>query len=119
MEKKLQGFRFSLDKRSGAIVADEDETDWEPGFHPGNLRQSILVENRNNEDRYSMKSAMMASASKLSLVEDLPSVGMEVPRARSPSPPLTGAEESQPLNRSFDESPRRLDINQPFPSPHA
>lgn len=106
MEKKLQGFRFSLDKRSGAIVADEDETDWEPGFRPASLRQSLAVDG----DRFSMRGSVMASASRLSLAAE----DVEDDKG-PPSPPQTANEESLPLNRSFDEAARRVDINQ---SPH-
>ena len=101
MEKKLQGFRFSLDKRSGAIVADEDESDWEPEFRPASLRMSILKENKENGDKNPLGNAMMNSASRLSLVEDL-----DVEKDTSPprvdeagldTARWAGHEESQPL----------------------
>ncbi|CAL1702679.1 unnamed protein product [Somion occarium] len=140
MQKKLQGFRFSLDKRTGAIVADEDVTDWEPGYRPAsNLRKSLLADYRASGDSYSMTSSTKSwMASAWSSIVDLPS-GMETSQGdRSPSPPtpraprrstssseLPSSLEQQPLNQSFDREPvneaghrDRLSMEHPLPSPH-
>lgn len=82
MLEKLEGFRFSLDKRTGAIIANEKDIDLESGSLPPQYKRFLLKKERQKmlEERYSMRSRMM-SISSSSLVEGTS------PRIASPRTP--------------------------------